>query len=1392
MTNVGYATVSIIPSAKDFSKKLSRDINGPLASSGRSAGQRSGGMFSDGFAKGLAPIAGIAATVLGAAAIGSFVKDSVAAASNLQQSLGGVDAIFGKSAASIHSWAKEAQTSVGLSENAYNELANVIGSQLKNAGASMDEVAGKTDGLIRVGSDLAATFGGTTADAVSAISSALKGERDPIERYGVSLNQAAVDAEAARLGFQKVGGALSTQASQAATMSLILKQTTSASGQFSAQTNTLAEQQQILGATFENVKAKVGTAFLPVITSAVGLLARGLGPALDSITPALGGMEHGFDAFGSVVAPIFAQLALGFRVATGAAVPFQGQMSGFMRIGAGVAVMFGVVRDAVKSFWTGLTAPGDPSAQLAAPLQGFAAAGAKLSGLLSGIASTVGPAFSAIAAAAGPALASILPPLQAALPVIAGVVAAIAGFVVKLNIGSIIAALVPAITSLFSSFAPLLTVVMQLGPALQFLTGPVGIAIALFTALFASSGQFRSAIALVLQTVVSLVSSIASALVPVFAALVPLFQTVVSAVLPLVSTLASALAPIIATLITSLLPPVVSLFQSVLASVLPVVTTLASALVPAVRLLSTVIQALLPVVLVVFQTAGSIIQALLPVVTTVFSTVAAVIQGVMTVVQGVINVVLGLITGNWTQVWTGLGQILSGVWATIVALVQGAVAILGAAVRAGLAVIAAVWNGAWAAIGAVLKGAWSLISGAVSAGIGKVVGFFRGLKDKVLGALGDVGAWLADVGRHVVEGLANGIKNAASLVTGAARFLAGLLPEWVRKTLDIHSPSRVMQALGEFAGAGFVKGIRGTQSEVQSASTSLADKVTDAFAKLKTEATDAQKSYKAAVKAIKSDSKDLDLLQDRLANVNPKGKTAATQRKSIQNSIAKKKAEIRADRKDAKSSKKLAASDTSFLKGIDQKAVLDRIKKDNASLSTLSGQRDAIAADLKDAQQKLADAIKLRDDFADDVSKSVVALGDITTAFKDALDANGKAADEAKSKVEGFQDKIADLQDTVSDLRGQVTDLDADGADLGSKRQTILDKIAAQVTISSTSDASKRQAALDKIEDLKGDLADSDKSIADYQKKRSDLQAKITAANADMAKAQDDAAKAAQVPTVDPVGAITANLQAQIGATGQFQQALQQLTAMGLDPTTYAQLVAQGVDGGLASATALVQAGQGTVQQVAGLQQQLGAAAATLGQQTSVRLFQAGVDSAQGVVSGIQSQLANVTGAIGFIEGDMVLALKGLGINTKPLAKQAGADIANGLKEGIDGKTKALESTMGKLGKALVKKIKKELDIHSPSRVFAKIGGFVGMGMANGITDSRPLIEDASGALVPLTPSFDSPTFPTSSSSSSSGSAPLIGQVTAYGYTADEVADRIATKTRRAIRGVSIPKVRVA
>ena len=84
----------------------------------------------------LSKVAGGAALAAGGAALVGFGVNAVKAAGDLQQSAGAISTVFGKSAADMLKWSTEAATSVGLTQNEFNELGTLIGSQLKNGGTA--------------------------------------------------------------------------------------------------------------------------------------------------------------------------------------------------------------------------------------------------------------------------------------------------------------------------------------------------------------------------------------------------------------------------------------------------------------------------------------------------------------------------------------------------------------------------------------------------------------------------------------------------------------------------------------------------------------------------------------------------------------------------------------------------------------------------------------------------------------------------------------------------------------------------------------------------------------------------------------------------------------------------------------------------------------------------------------------------------------------------------------------------------------------------------------------------------------------------------------------------------------------------------------------------------
>lgn len=212
------------------------------------------------------------AALIVSAALVKLGADAARSASEAEQAAGAVDAIFGAHAAGVKAIAAQAADNVGLAASQYNSLASVIGAQLKNMGTAQDQLAPKTEELVSLGADLAATFGGTTADAVAALSSLLRGERDPIERYGVSIKQATIDSKKLELGLDGLTGEAALQADAQATLALLTEQTADAAGQFARETDSASGSAQIAAANWENASAKLGEQLLPYLVEGAKVL----------------------------------------------------------------------------------------------------------------------------------------------------------------------------------------------------------------------------------------------------------------------------------------------------------------------------------------------------------------------------------------------------------------------------------------------------------------------------------------------------------------------------------------------------------------------------------------------------------------------------------------------------------------------------------------------------------------------------------------------------------------------------------------------------------------------------------------------------------------------------------------------------------------------------------------------------------------------------------------------------------------------------------------------------------------------------------------------------------------------------------------------------------------
>lgn len=248
----------------------------------REAGDQAQGMGAR-FVKAAAATAALAAG-FAAVKVGQFLTGAVKGASDLGEAASKVGVVFGDGADDIKAWAATAATSLGSTQQQALDAASAFALYGKQAGLMGKELTGFAKQNTALATDLASFFNTTAEDASAAMASAFRGENDPIERYGVLINDAAVKTEAFKLGLIKTTkDAITPQNRVLAVQSLILAQTSAAQGDFTRTQAGLANQTRIAKAQFDGFKTTVGQALLPVVTTLATILTTKLMPALNQL-----------------------------------------------------------------------------------------------------------------------------------------------------------------------------------------------------------------------------------------------------------------------------------------------------------------------------------------------------------------------------------------------------------------------------------------------------------------------------------------------------------------------------------------------------------------------------------------------------------------------------------------------------------------------------------------------------------------------------------------------------------------------------------------------------------------------------------------------------------------------------------------------------------------------------------------------------------------------------------------------------------------------------------------------------------------------------------------------------------------------------------------------------
>ena len=200
-------------------------------------------------AVGKAAVAGLGAATV---AMGALIAKSMNLAGELEQNMGGSEAVFKHCAQRMQNEAARAFKSMGLSQSDYLASANKMGSLFQGMGFSVSESADMTAKAMQRAADVASIMGISQEDAMEAVAGMAKGNFTMMDNLGIAMNDTALAAYAVEKGISKSTSKMATNEKIALAYQMFMEKSAYAAGNYAKENETLAGSLSTAKAAWEN------------------------------------------------------------------------------------------------------------------------------------------------------------------------------------------------------------------------------------------------------------------------------------------------------------------------------------------------------------------------------------------------------------------------------------------------------------------------------------------------------------------------------------------------------------------------------------------------------------------------------------------------------------------------------------------------------------------------------------------------------------------------------------------------------------------------------------------------------------------------------------------------------------------------------------------------------------------------------------------------------------------------------------------------------------------------------------------------------------------------------------------------------------------------------------
>lgn len=262
--------------------KAEKELNGLTDTGEKSSGKLSKfGSVMGTVGKGVLAVGGAVAS--GSVALVKTVQSSYG---ELQQNLGGSEAVFGQYAKNIQKYGEDAYKNMGISQAEYLATANKMGSLLQGSGISQQESLDMTAKAMQRASDVASVMGIDMTMAMESITGACKGNFTMMDNLGVAMNATTLEAYALEKGIEGFSWKTASQMEKnTLAMQMFLERTEQYAGNFAREsTETISGSIGYLSASWKDFLAGLGNPEADM-SRLTNNLAQSFGAMINNIVP---------------------------------------------------------------------------------------------------------------------------------------------------------------------------------------------------------------------------------------------------------------------------------------------------------------------------------------------------------------------------------------------------------------------------------------------------------------------------------------------------------------------------------------------------------------------------------------------------------------------------------------------------------------------------------------------------------------------------------------------------------------------------------------------------------------------------------------------------------------------------------------------------------------------------------------------------------------------------------------------------------------------------------------------------------------------------------------------------------------------------------------------------